>query len=523
MSNVNLAEFLLRASCETPTAAAIIESRGDRDRVVTFAELAAAVARTATLLQELGLKKGEGVLLWQPMSIALYVMMIATWFVGGVVVFIDPGQTRRHIAACAALWRIRILAGPWKAQGLSLLIPGFRTGVRRLVSAGWFPGAVSLSRYQTLPSYPGPMSFDESTPALVTFTSGGTGNPKAIVRSHGFLVAQHQVLQKELCLSAGQRDLTTMPIFLLANLGSSVTSIIPSGGAIRPGAVEPSAVVAQIQRHLPDRAGAAPAFWERLLTWSPLPGNALDSFQLIFTGGGPVYPELLSRLQAAASNAIVTAVYGSSEAEPIASLTAVELAGARHEMASRLLPGGHPVPGISVRVIRDQWGEPLGELSETAFADLALSPGFCGEIVVSGPLVIPGYLHGRGDEETKFRVNGTIWHRTGDAGAFDSDGRLWLAGRCAARIVIAGHRVYPFEVEMLARRVGIGRSALVEISGRPVIAVESDDRSTLTRLSSALADRGWQEVTVRRINRLPLDRRHNSKIDYPRLRKLLGN
>ena len=57
-----------------------------------------------------------------------------------------------------------------------------------------------------------------------------------------------------------------------------------------------------------------------------------------------------------------------------------------------------------------------------------------GEIVVSGAHVGAGYVGGVGDAETKFRVGEVIWHRTGDAGYLDAHGRLWLLGRCSARI-----------------------------------------------------------------------------------------
>jgi acyl-CoA synthetase (AMP-forming)/AMP-acid ligase II len=57
-----------------------------------------------------------------------------------------------------------------------------------------------------------------------------------------------------------------------------------------------------------------------------------------------------------------------------------------------------------------------------------------GEVVLTGDHVLKGYLHGKCDRETKFEVDGERWHRTGDAGYFDKEGRLWLVGRCNVRI-----------------------------------------------------------------------------------------
>src|SRR6185503_8477337 len=96
-----------------------------------------------------------------------------------------------------------------------------------------------------------------------------------------------------------------------------------------------------------------------------------------------------------------------------------------------------------------------------------LESGEVGEIVVSGAHVLSGYLQGRGDEETKFRVDDAIWHRTGDAGWLDAQGRLWLLGRCAARIADERGTLWPFAVECAAQQnAAIRRAALVSDEGQ---------------------------------------------------------
>ncbi len=112
----------------------------------------------------------------------------------------------------------------------------------------------------------------------------------------------------------------------------------------------------------------------------------------------------------------------------------------RMEAGGGLLTGP-PVAAITLRVIDDRWDTRLGSLSTGQLEVLECATGVAGEIVVSGPHVLPGYLDGRYDEETKFRVDGTPWHRTGDAGYLDALGRLWLLGRCAARIDDAHGRI----------------------------------------------------------------------------------
>ena len=195
-----------------------------------------------------------------------------------------------------------------------------------------------------------------------------------------------------------------------------------------------------------------------------------------------------------------------------------------HAMLSgRGLVAGLPVKAIQVRILRDRWGSRIGPYTEVEFAAACLPPEQPGEIVVSGEHVLPGYLNGHGDHETKFSVNGTIWHRTGDAGYLDPRGRLWLLGRCAARIDDAHGFIYPFAVEAAASQYPlVRRSALVAHRGRRILAVQLDDRVSAADLSALRESLAWahtDEIQVHK--RLPVDKRHNAKIDYSALDKLL--
>src|SRR5205807_4714256 len=110
------------------------------------------------------------------------------------------------------------------------------------------PGARPWSNYRGVPRHDDILPAEADTPALLTFTSGSTGQPKAAVRTHGFLLAQHRALERSLRLQPGEIDLTTLPIFLLANLASGVTSVVPNADLRYPGSIDPSRVVAQIRR-----------------------------------------------------------------------------------------------------------------------------------------------------------------------------------------------------------------------------------------------------------------------------------
>jgi acyl-CoA synthetase (AMP-forming)/AMP-acid ligase II len=185
------------------------------------------------------------------------------------------------------------------------------------------------------------------------------------------------------------------------------------------------------------------------------------------------------------------------------------------------LLAGVPVVSISLRIVRDQWGTPLDPMTRLDFIALCLPPQAVGEIVVSGRHVLPGYLNGAGDCETKFDVDEVRWHRTGDLGWLDSRGRLWLMGRASAAIHDRHGDLYPFAAECAAMQVeGVRRAAILQVVGLRVLAVEADREDVRVSLRRAMA---WAHLDeIRLLDSIPMDKRHNAKIDYGSLAKALS-
>jgi acyl-CoA synthetase (AMP-forming)/AMP-acid ligase II len=289
--------------------------------------------------------------------------------------------------------------------------------------------------------------------------------------------------------------------------------------------VDAGPVIEQIRTENINRTVASPAFLDRLVARAAQTGERLESFDRVYTGGAPVFPRLLDAIASVAPGAAVTAVYGSTEAEPIAEIEHGQISEAdRDAMAGGAgLLAGVPVRSIALRIVRDRWGTPLGPFTQAEWDAQTLDTGVPGEIVVSGDHVLQGYLDGVGDAETKVRVFDRVWHRTGDAGRLDTQGRLWLLGRASARIDDAHGVLYPFAVECAASAVpGLARSALVLHRDRRVLVVEmTGDAPDVRR---ALEDRlSWAHLAeIIAVPRIPVDRRHNAKVDYPALKKLLG-
>jgi acyl-CoA synthetase (AMP-forming)/AMP-acid ligase II len=522
---MNLDSLLQEYARSHPDAPALLDPWGGRTRTTTFGELDRLSARAAGLLLRQGLKRGDVVLLLHPMSAELYVALLAVFRAGMVVMALDPSAGLGHIDRCCALQPPRGLIASSKAHMLRLVSPALRR-IPVAFAIGWpVPFATRWARLGRTPPHDEVAAVGPDDAALLTFTSGSTGQPKGAVRTHGFLLAQHAALAHSLTLTPGDVDLATLPIVLLANLASRVTSLIPDADLRRPGFIDPAPVVRQIQEHAATSSVASPAFFERLARYCSERRTTLPSLRKLFTGGAPVFPRLLDQMQQMAPNADVVALYGSTEAEPIAHLSRRELSPADlgAMLAGRGLLTGPPVPEVALRILDDAWGRPVGPFTRAVFEARCRPAGRPGEIVVAGRHVLGGYLNGLGDHETKFRVGEETWHRTGDAGYLDDRGRLWLLGRCVAKLDDEHGRLYPFAAETAVYQdPQVKRAAVVAHQGKRLLVLEWYDPARPGDLDLIRRGLSWAHIDEVRVwKRVPVDNRHNAKIDYPAVSRLL--
>jgi olefin beta-lactone synthetase len=522
---MNVCEIVRDHAERHPADVALVDVHRARVRHTTFREFEEAAGRTAAWLRHTGLRRGDLVLVFQPMSRDLYLALAALWRLGLVAMFIDPSAGRRHLDRCCELHCPRGVIASGKAHWLRLLSREMRRIPLKFSIGVRVPGAVPIESAGDYAYDPAILSCQGNEPALVSLTSGSTGIPKTTLRTHGFLLAQHRAIVKSLGLVAQDIDLVALPNFVLANLASRVTSIIPNVDLRRPEAIDPAPVVAQIRNHGVNRTTAPPEFYERLAEYCEVQQITLPRLAKCFTGGGPVSPRLLQRLQRIAPRASLTAVYGSTEAEPISQISLTEMLPddfAAMQNGNGLL-AGRPVPNIRLRVIKDHWGMKLLPKDADEFIRMCQPVGNAGEIVVSGEHVLDGYFDESSDDENKFSVGTVRWHRTGDAGYLDALGRLWLLGRCAARVMDQHGTTYPLGVESAAlRHQCVRRAAFVSLHQKRVLAVElrrPQIRPELGPLRESLAFARVDAIRV--VKRIPVDRRHNAKVDYAALRELL--
>jgi acyl-CoA synthetase (AMP-forming)/AMP-acid ligase II len=513
---MNLVALLAEKARIHPQRPALVDRHRGEDRMVSYGELARRVAAGAGELQEMGLRRGQVILVFQPVSIELYEFLLAAFHAGLRVMLADPSAGRSFLSLCCRRLAPDAFFGSWKAQCLRLIVPEMRR-IPISINTGWFPSART---WRTDGAGISLTEMAEDDPALVSFTSGSTGQPKAAVRSHGFLLAQHRTLSRALEFEDGEVDLITLPVFVLANLASGLTSVLAATDLAKPGSPDVAAIQRQCESFGVTRCAASPAFFEGLLV------GGIPAFEKLYTGGAPVFPDLLRRLRKALPTACIHSVYGSTEAEPIAHFPA-DHASEETDLLTRRgggLCSGIPVPEIQLRIIADGWGTPLA-----ADGLDFQSTGQAGEIIVSGDHVLRGYLEGVGDGETKIHDGERVWHRTGDAGWIDVQGRVWLLGRCAEKLppfpggdgLPDAALSYPFAIECALREIfpGIRMAAMDWKGERTLIVGRKCATSEAAGIKRSALDFGISNIL--HLEALPLDRRHQAKIDYPALRKML--
>jgi acyl-CoA synthetase (AMP-forming)/AMP-acid ligase II len=527
--NASIAARLAERARAHPERTALVEYRSGRRESVSYAELTALARGFAAQLARRDVAPGDRVVLFVPVSIALYVALVGVFHAGAVAVFVDPGMGRGRVEAAARRAGARAFAGTTFAQLVRLLSPTLRAipvAVRvprsvRALGDAFAGGGAAESR-------PAPAEVASDHPALLTFTTGSTGRPKATLRTHGFLWTQHEVLARHLEVQGGGVDLPTLPVFVLHDLAQGATAVLCGIEPRRPERIDPARVAAQIAAERVATAVASPAVAERLVDGAAARGATLP-LRRLDTGGAPITPALAARLARGVEGDVVL-LYGSTEAEPIASITARAMLEAHAEPGLSALSGlcaGQPVPEIDLRIVRAT-DAPL-EPGAAGIASLEVPPGEAGEIVVAGAHVLPGYWDDpESDRRFKLHDGGRVWHRTGDGGRLDAAGRLWLLGRVRERIERGGATWWGLTAEIAALAAlegeGASHAAYLAAGERAVMCLEGPRRAwpawTLERVRRAIAPAPLDEV--RPMEKIPRDPRHHSKTDTERLRRRLS-
>jgi acyl-CoA synthetase (AMP-forming)/AMP-acid ligase II len=513
---VNVADLLADSAGRAPDRDAIIapDGRGGWTRIA-YSALDAAVTAHARSLQMEGVRRGEIVLVMVPPGIPLITLFYALLRLGAVPVMIDPGMGFRAFLKCVETARAKTLVGIPKAHVARILFPRPFASIERRIVVGPSPMGV-LGRRLRLPKNASPgapvrVDLGPDDLAAVLFTSGSTGPAKGAEYSVANFFAQRDALQALYDFKPGEVDLAAFPLFSLFDAAFGMTSVIPDIDPARPAECRPEKIVEAIRRHRATSAFGSPAIWSRVAPWCRAHQVRLEGLKRVLMAGAPVPLRLVRALRSILpDDGDVHTPYGATESLPVASIPGreVESLSARVEAGSGTCVG-RPASTIDLRLI------PIREEAIAAIeAEAVLAPGEVGEICVRGGVVTRAY-HNRGDATaiSKIGTGKDTWHRMGDLGYLDPEGRLWFCGRKAEAVFTRNGPIFTDQIECRFSGDPLWpRVALIGIGPRgeahPVLLIEGRDDETIrsqARRISGIAD-------VRFHPRFPVDRRHNAKI-----------
>ncbi len=545
ITDANVARALPQMARTRPDQVAVVAGEG-RDRAgkiiyrrLSFAELNTVSDRYAWGLTGIGIGRGTRVLLLVPAGVPLIALTFALMKVGSVPILIDPAMGRRNLAQCIEECAPTAMIGVPRAHLAQLAFrKAFRT-VRRSIMVGsrFAPfGDVNLADLSIPINTPFPIEpMAPSDPAAIIFTTGSTGVPKGVLYEHGMFNAQIELLHALFQIEPGEVEMPAFPLFALFNVALGCTSAIPPIDPTRPASCDPAEVIEFINDQQVTSTFGSPAIWARVTQYCIDQGITLPTLRRVLMAGAPVPTYLHERFQQILGPTGDTHTpYGATEALPIASANgrAILAAHAEHSDPTAGTCVGLPAPGVTLRIIGIT-DEPIQQWNEA----LVLPPNQVGEICVKGAAVTKTYINRPASTAAaKIAEDDAIWHRMGDLGYLDDQGRIWFYGRKSHRVETAGGPLYTEPIErVFNQHPAVARSALVGVpssghaledvaSQRPIVIVEPKDPALLRdqarreALIAELRELGARcPMTAEITNFLlhpsfPVDIRHNAKI-----------
>lgn len=509
---------------------------GGGPRSISWRLLSQRVRELAAGLRASGVGPGDRVSLLVPPGADLTAALYACLRIGAIVVVADAGLGLRGLTrAVRGAWPDLVLGAlPGLSVARALRWPGARVSTQTLPRASAAALGVDVSLRQLIEIGRAELATDPEalgeppaadSVAAILFTSGSTGPAKGVVYTHRQLAGVRDALARQYGVGPGTGLVAGFAPFALLGPALGTRSATPDMTVTAPRTLTAAAVAAAAARVDATVLFLSPAALANVVaTADALDADdrrALAGVRTFLSAGAPVAAGLLGEAQALMPNASAHTPYGMTEA---LLLTDTSLEGIRAAASDEDPRGGVcvglPAAGVRLRIAPlDSAGHPLDEPVEVI--------GLTGEIVVSAGHVEDHYERlWLTDRSARIGAPaGERWHRTGDVGRIDSDGRLWVEGRLPHVIVTAQGVVTPVgpEQRIEAGVAAVTRAAVVAVGPRgvsqlvAVVELRSGARRVALAEAGLAADVraavGADVAAVLVVPALPTDIRHNSKID----------
>ncbi|MGE9291233.1 MAG: fatty acid CoA ligase family protein [Puniceicoccales bacterium] len=533
-NQANVAAFLAeraRDSARVPAIRIPIVKKGEITFSDTpFSELELLVSSLAGRMAGEGIRKGTRVLVLAKPGLQLIAGVFAILQVGAVPVVIDPGMGLSGFLRCVRHSEPEAVFGIRRGLILSRLFRGSFRKVKVRLSTQL--ASRSAMAAMLIPRFPVVETAPED-PAAILFTSGSTGPAKGVCYQHGMFQAQIRAVRERFEIEPGEVDFPMLPVFALFNPALGMTTVVPPMDPSRPAKAD-----AGLQMRVMNEAGVtnsfgSPVLWNKIAEEGERSGTKVKSLRRILAAGAALPPALVERLRPVVPNARIFSPYGATEALPLTAIEGEEIRSVAGDTEKgRGVCVGRPLPGVEVRVVRVS-----NEILTVSDLD-PLPTGEVGEIVATGPMVTRSYDR-REDATKRSKVleGDRIWHRMGDLGYWDEEGRLWFCGRVVERVMTAdGASFYPECCEQVFNRhPRVYRTALIGLGAKdrrtPGLVVQplpgeypssAEEMSRWIEELKKLAAETPMTAPIRHFffrKEFPVDVRHNAKIHRLQLAK----
>jgi long-chain acyl-CoA synthetase len=449
-----------------PDDAVAVISRG---KPTTYGQLREQVAGLRGGLIGLGLEPGDRVGIVAANNWYFVVSYLAVLGTGCVAVPINPTspvpEVQRELAAIGAR---AVIAGPSAKGSVGSLDRAALPVLETVIASQGADIADAVLLDDLVASSPAPLvERAEDDLAVLIFTSGTAGSPKAAMLTHGNLLSNLEQCQAHPGRSQGPDDVVfgVLPFFHIFGLNVVLgLSFIAGAAVLLVERFDPQSALESIGNHGVSVISGAPTMWG---AWATLPGTrpgALASVRVATSGAAKLDPQVQRTISERFGVEIMEG-YGLTEAAPVVT-TGTGLVAPEGSI-------GVPLPGLHVRLVDADGQDAL--------------VGDAGELWVQGPNVFAGYWNDPDATRTALTADG--WLRTGDIAVVDDDGFLFLVDRAKDLIIVSGFNVYPAEVEeVLASHPAVAQAVVIGVphphSGEAVkayvvvaegVSVEEDD------------------------------------------------
>lgn len=412
---------------ERPTSLAVV----DGSVRLTWAELAATVARWSAALMQAGVVPGDRIAMLAAPGVPFLSSFLATAAIGGIWVGLNPRYTPSELDRLVETVSPRFVFVDVSIAGSGIVhwMQGTSPATTVIAFGGRaVPGCEGLDSFlscaERVPEATVEarcVSVDPRDPCLLVFTSGSTGMPKGALISQWSLTGASEVQVREWGRDP-LRVLDNLPINHIGCVGDlGAFTIVGGGTLVFMPRFDPAAMLDIIEGERITVLGQVPSMFTMLLDHPAFDAAKLASLKLIFWGGAHASGALVKRLRALAPSLATS--YG--QTETVGSVTFTPVDASESELAQTV---GRPVPPYLVRV-----------------RSLDSGSGDIGEVEILSPFRFNGYW---GDAEaTAKAVDRDGWLRTGDLGTLDGSGALRLTGRVHRVFKSGGYNVSPTEIE----------------------------------------------------------------------------